>query len=184
MKLAIITATVALLATGAHAATLTATSASQAASGSLSASGASVQQAFTAPSQMTYGGAYTIHNTPDVQAPVFTGGTNACTVSAGVGGAVAGFGIAGGMSWSDHNCEKRAESAMLYLEGQHTAAVALLCQFADVKKAMASAATPCPGTALTKAAGFPVAPRVPVCRQVFVPPATPNGAGYMRRECH
>lgn len=179
MRLVIYTAAIALLATAAHASSLNATSASQAASGSLSASGASVQQSFAAPDRLAYGGGYTVHNTPDVQAPVFTGGTNACTVSAGVGGAVAGFGIAGGMSWSDHNCEKRAESAMLYLEGQHVAAVALLCQFADVKKAMGAAGTPCPDGHVAKIA----APVAAVCREVFVPPSNPNGAGYMKREC-
>ncbi len=183
MKLIPLTAALALLASGAHAATtLNAGSASQAASGSLSASGATIQQDFNSPGRVTYGGGYTVHNTPDVQAPVFTGGTNACTVSAGVGGSIAGFGLAGGMSWSDRACEKRAQSAMLYLEGQHVAAVALLCQFADVAKAMTAAGTPCPGSPLARAAAFPVR-RTPVCREVFIPPADPNGAGDMRREC-
>jgi len=67
-----------------------------------------------------------------------------CTT--GVSGAFQGqiFGLAGGMSINDLNCERIKLSKTVYDMGMKVAAVSLMCQDERVFKAMEMAGTPCP----------------------------------------
>jgi len=67
-----------------------------------------------------------------------------CTT--GVSGAFQGqvFGLSGGKSIRDMNCERLKLSKYLYDMGMKVASVALLCQDERVFKAMEMAGTPCP----------------------------------------
>ena len=67
-----------------------------------------------------------------------------CTT--GVSGAFQGqiFGLSGGKTIVDQNCERLKLSKYLYDMGMKVSAVALLCQDARVFKAMEMAGTPCP----------------------------------------
>ena len=67
-----------------------------------------------------------------------------CTV--GKSGAFQGqlFGISGGKTVRDENCERLKLSKYVYDMGMKVAAVALLCQDVRVFKAMEMAGTPCP----------------------------------------
>jgi len=143
-----------------------------------------------------YGGGFssshTIANVPDVVMPSFEGGTNPCVNSIAAGGAGIGFGFGLGGSFNNSACERRALSAMLYMEGQKTAAVALLCQSENVARAMAQAGTPCPADpprpTPVATAPAPVTAPTETCRQVFHYPMRnghrdPNGAGWMQTVC-
>lgn len=158
-----------------------------------------------ATTNVNYGGAYTVHNTPDVIPPSW-GGQNVCAVGASGGVSVAGFGVSLGGMWSDSGCERRNSAVVLYQMGQHKAAVALMCQDPNVSEAMQAAGDPCPGAARAVSMATPsqtVRPAFaanqnvaaatpahdPVCRMVFHYPTfpdgkpNPNGAGWMQREC-
>jgi|TARA_R110001592_G_scaffold13586_1_gene62143 hypothetical protein len=67
-----------------------------------------------------------------------------CTT--GISGAFQGqvFGISGGKSVRDMNCERMKLSKTIYDMGMKVAAVSLMCQDARVFKAMEMAGTPCP----------------------------------------
>tara|TARA_Y100000389_G_C17302046_1_gene433470 strand:+ start:255 stop:821 length:567 start_codon:yes stop_codon:yes gene_type:complete len=67
-----------------------------------------------------------------------------CTT--GVGGAVQTqlFGLSGGKSVTDSNCERIKLSKTLYDMGMRVAAVSLMCQDERVYMAMRMAGTPCP----------------------------------------
>ena len=67
-----------------------------------------------------------------------------CTT--GVSGAFQGqlFGLSGGKSVRDENCERLKLSKYLYDTGMKVAAVSILCQDARVFEAMRNAGTPCP----------------------------------------
>ncbi|MGH7120985.1 MAG: hypothetical protein ACREFP_18690 [Acetobacteraceae bacterium] len=121
---------------------------------------------------VSYGGAYTIHNTPDVIPPSW-GGQNTCAVGASGGVAVAGFGVSFGGMWSDSGCERRNSAVVLYQMGEHKAAVALMCQDRHVAEAMQAAGDPCPGA--TPAVSRAAPPRA-AWRAARVPPAAPAGA--------
>ncbi len=154
---------------------------------------------------VTYGGAYTVHNTPDVIPPSW-GGQNVCAVGASGGVGVAGFGISLGGMWSDSGCERRNSAVVLYQMGEHKAAVALMCQDRHVAEAMQAAGEPCPGAApavsmttpsqpVRPAAGAlataatPAKPPEAACHMVFHYPTfpdgkpNPDGAGWMQKEC-
>lgn len=126
-----------------------------------------------------------LRNTPDVLMPALPGSANVCSNAASAGAAGMGFGVALGGSWDNPHCERRAFAAELYEMHHQAAAVALLCQEKSVAKAMAAVGTPCPTndppahlTAVSAAA------IVPTCHQIFIAPADPNGAGYLKEECH
>lgn len=135
--------------------------------------------------------AQSLKTVPNVEPPGIYGGTNPCSVGASGGVSVLGIGVSGGETVSDSVCEKRNISVILYQENERGAAVAMLCELSGVPEAMAAAGTPCPK--------IPTKPvykdddvvtfsdqSVPtkVCRQVFIPPANPDGAGYMETECN
>lgn len=68
-------------------------------------------------------------------------GTCMGSTSAGVQGMSVGVSI--GSTWKDSGCDRRYNAQALAAVGQAKAAVALLCQDADIAAAMATAGTPC-----------------------------------------
>lgn len=66
-----------------------------------------------------------------------------CMGSSSVGGQGVGFGLSVGSTWSDADCVRRKDARELHNMGYKPAAVALMCQNANVAKAMATAGTPC-----------------------------------------
>lgn len=131
---------------------------------------------------------------PNVEPPGIYGGTNPCSVGATGGVSVLGFGISGGETTSDEACEKRNISVILYQENEHGAAIAMLCELQGVPQAMAAAGTPCPEIPkkpiyadrppVISEKAMKVPQKQQVCKQVFVPPANANGAGYMMEDCN
>jgi hypothetical protein len=89
-----------------------------------------------------YGGGYTVRNTPEVIPPNVVGG-NPCSVGASGGMSVAGFGIAGGATWADKQCERRQQAALLFNIGKPKAATELMCQDDNVRAALRIAGEPC-----------------------------------------
>jgi len=81
-----------------------------------------------------------------------------CSGSSSVGGQAVGFGLSVGSTWKDGDCVRRKDARELHNMGQKVAALALMCQNADVAAAMSTAGTPCPGGEgkLAPAAGKPV----------------------------
>ena len=67
-----------------------------------------------------------------------------CRVGISVGGQSFGFGISGGTTVIDENCERMKLSKLLYDYNMKVAAVAILCQDDRVFSAMENAGTPCP----------------------------------------
>jgi hypothetical protein len=82
---------------------------------------------------------------PSAYAPGFnSSGVDVCSVGASAGVQTFGFGISGGGSFKDENCERIKLSRQLDSMGMKVAAVSLLCQDQRVFFAMEMAGTPCP----------------------------------------
>lgn len=83
---------------------------------------------------------------PTAIAPAMMSGGNSDLCSTGVSGAVQTqiFGVAGGGTTRDLNCERLKLSKTLYDMGMKVAAVATMCQDRRVFDAMLAAGTPCP----------------------------------------
>lgn len=83
---------------------------------------------------------------PTAVAPSMMSGGNSDLCTTGVSGAVQTqiFGVSGGGSTRDMNCERLKLSKTLYDMGMKVAAVAVMCQDRRVFEAMLSAGTPCP----------------------------------------
>jgi hypothetical protein len=79
---------------------------------------------------------------PEVVAPNIVGG-NPCAIGASGGIAVSGFGITGGATWADKQCERRQQAALLYNIGKQRAAVELMCQDDNVRVALRVSGEPC-----------------------------------------
>ena len=71
-------------------------------------------------------------------------GVDVCSTGASVGVQTFGFGISGGKSFVDENCERIKLSRQLDSMGMKVAAVSLLCQDERVFFAMENSGTPCP----------------------------------------
>jgi hypothetical protein len=69
-----------------------------------------------------------------------------CMGSTSAGGQGVGFGLSIGSTWSDADCVRRKDARELHNMGYRPAAIALLCQSANVRKAMKDAGTPCVGS--------------------------------------
>lgn len=125
----------------------------------------------TSTNNINYSGGYTLRNVPEVIAPNVVGG-NPCAVGISGGLAVSGFGITGGGTWADRQCERRQEAALLFNIGQKQAAVALLCQDDHVRDAIIASGATCPGGAPQAVAtvAAPAAPQ-PWLPQVTMQPA-------------
>ena len=71
-----------------------------------------------------------------------------CMGSSSVGAQGVGFGLSVGSTWHDDDCVRRKDARELRNMGYKPAAIALMCQNAAVRKAMAAAGTHCPTDAL------------------------------------
>jgi hypothetical protein len=138
-----------------------------------SGSGSGSSSATTAATDPSYGisysGGYTVRNVPEVIPPNVVGG-NPCSVGASGGMSVAGFGIAGGATWADKQCERRQQAALLFNIGKQRAATELLCQDANVRAALRVAGEPCAADAAPVAVAAP-APVAQAAPAVIEPPA-------------
>jgi hypothetical protein len=83
---------------------------------------------------------------PTAVAPTMMSGGNSDLCTTGVSGAVQTqiFGVSGGGTTRDLNCERLKLSKTLYDMGMKVAAVAVMCQDRRVFEALLSAGTPCP----------------------------------------
>ena len=82
---------------------------------------------------------------PTASAPSVTNsGSDVCLAGASAGVQTFGFGVSGGKSFRDKNCERIKLSRELNSLGMKVAAVAILCQDERVFFAMEQAGTPCP----------------------------------------
>ena len=82
---------------------------------------------------------------PSAFAPsVNSSGIDICSTGVSAGVQTFGFGIAGGGSFKDENCERIKLSRQLDSMGMKVAAVSLLCQDSRVFFAMENSGTPCP----------------------------------------
>lgn len=137
------------------------------------------------------GGTYTVRNTPDVSAPWIAGG-NPCSVGVSGGLALPGFGIVGGGSWGDKECERRQSAALLHNMGERNAAIEVMCGNGEVQAAMARVGQPCvkdrPTVATQVAAPMVVpavarsGPRPAWCNRVTKNP-TEAQAAYIHQNC-
>lgn len=91
---------------------------------------------------INYSGGYSVRNVPEVIAPNVVGG-NPCAIGASGGLAVSGFGISGGATWADKQCERRQQAALLFNIGKQRAAVELMCQDDNVRVALRVSGEPC-----------------------------------------
>jgi hypothetical protein len=123
---------------------------------------------------VTYGGGYTIHNVPEVIPPNVVGG-NPCAIGASGGLAVSGFGIAGGATWADKQCERRQQAALLYNFGKQKAATELMCQDDSVRAALRIAGEPCVADQMQPPAAHAAA-AMPVAITPVAAPAAPVAA--------
>lgn len=112
-------------------------------SGAESASGAAaiLNQTTTTPAHQTIdqnintSGTTTLKNVPQVYAPSI--GTSApCRYAVSLGGAVAGFGIAGGAAVNDEECQLREDVRVLAQMGEAVGAMSLMCAKESVRAAM------------------------------------------------
>lgn len=82
-------------------------------------------------------GTQTVKNVPSVVAPgLAAAGLETCLGSASGTVSAIGFGIGGGSTYADEGCQARLDSRTLYAYGLKAAAVARLCQRADIFRSM------------------------------------------------
>jgi uncharacterized protein GlcG (DUF336 family) len=132
---------------------------------------------------INYSGGYSVRNVPEVIAPNVVGG-NPCAIGASGGLAVSGFGISGGATWADKQCERRQQAALLFNIGKQKAAVELMCQDENVRLALRVSGEAC--TADQAVAQQPVtvaaAPLAPATAAPVAPVGTPVTAQKDRPE--
>lgn len=81
---------------------------------------------------------------PTASAPGLSSGIDTCSLSVSAGVQTFNFGISGGSTYTDENCEKRKNAKLLSDLGMKVAAIALMCEDEDVWIAMWHSATYCP----------------------------------------
>lgn len=79
-----------------------------------------------------------------VSPSLMSSGTESCLQSVSGGVQLVGFGLSSGKYMQDEECNRRRNAITLSNMGMKIAAVSLMCQNADVWRAMLMAATPCP----------------------------------------
>lgn len=114
-----------------------------------SAAAGAVAGAASLSASQSSGGAATVTNAterqaPSVSAPSLSTSGESCMGSTAIGGSAAGFGVAIGSTWSAEQCERRMNSQQLRLMGETKAALALLCQNPGVADAMRAVGKSCP----------------------------------------
>jgi len=81
---------------------------------------------------------------PTASAPGLSSGIDTCSLSVSAGVQTFNFGISGGGTYTDENCQRIKNSRHLKDLGMSVAAIALMCQDPDVFASMYSAGTFCP----------------------------------------
>jgi hypothetical protein len=81
---------------------------------------------------------------PTASAPGLSNGIDTCSLSISAGVQTFNFGISGGGTYTDENCQRIKNSRHLNDLGMKVAAISLHCQSKDVWVAMHSAGTYCP----------------------------------------
>lgn len=81
---------------------------------------------------------------PTASAPGLSSGIDTCSLSVSAGVQTFNFGISGGGTYTDENCQRIKNSRHLKDLGMSVAAIALMCQDPDVFAAMHRAGTFCP----------------------------------------
>ena len=76
--------------------------------------------------------------------PGLTSGIDTCSLSVSAGVQTFNFGISGGSTYTDENCQRIKNSRHLKDLGMSVAAIALMCQDPDVFSSMHAAGTFCP----------------------------------------
>jgi hypothetical protein len=103
---------------------------------------------FTSPdvthSYSQVGGTETIKNVPNPSAPALTTSNDTCMGSTSGSVTIAGLGVGGGSTWVDKNCKILKNSRELWNMGLKAAAIALLCQDDDNRKALEITGYACP----------------------------------------
>ena len=92
----------------------------------------------------TVTGTTTVDKTPPSAPNVMINNQDVCSTGTSAAVQTQVFGIAGGTTIRDRNCERLKLSRALYGMGMKVAAVSLLCQDPRVFEAMEMAGTPCP----------------------------------------
>lgn len=100
-----------------------------------------------------------------------TSANGTCMGSSSGGAQGASFGVSFGSTWTDGGCDIRYDAEALRAAGLPLAAQARLCQKPDIAKAMESAGTPCPGTAVkTSAASTSTTRSAPTAQPQYTDP--------------
>lgn len=81
---------------------------------------------------------------PTASSPGLTSGIDTCSLSVSAGVQTFNFGISGGGTYTDENCQRIKNSRHLNDLGMKVAAIALMCQDPDVFSSMHAAGTFCP----------------------------------------
>jgi hypothetical protein len=125
----------------------------------------------------------------NVSAPdVIVQGNDVCTTADGVSASGLGFSIGAAISPLDKGCDRRQDAQWLWNMNQKAAAIALLCQDANISAAMTTAGTPCPGgvSGPMAAVAAPESPAAPAPAPVATVQRQPAGlvvpAGPMTTE--
>lgn len=142
---------------------------------------------------LRYSGSETLRMAPDVVAPSLYGGTNNCATGTSFGGSGPLFGLSVGHEGTSHECELQNAFTLLMESFKLTQnplyeqwAVGALCA-SDITLREVAPNGVCSAAPVPHAhpADFPTKPVGPkVCRQVFIAPMNPDGAGHMRTECN
>ncbi|MGE8317386.1 MAG: hypothetical protein ACN6O3_01490 [Comamonas sp.] len=88
-------------------------------------------------------------------APPLTAANGTCMGSTSGGAQGVGFGLSFGSTWTDSSCDMRYDAEALRAAGMQQAALARLCQKAEISQAMQAAGTPCPGANAAKSTQSP-----------------------------
>lgn len=97
-----------------------------------------------------------------------------CMGSSSVGGQGVGFGLSVGSTWQDADCVRRKDARELHNMGNKGAAIALMCQNANVAKAMKTAGTPCVGDEFDNQSTTPIALYAPASSPRKYPTSSPS----------
>lgn len=84
-----------------------------------------------------------IRNNPDVIVPGVVATQGTCMGSVSIGGSALGFGVGGGATFVDADCQIRSAGLLLHQIGELAAAKQVLCQLAHVAVAFQATGAPC-----------------------------------------
>lgn len=107
--------------------------------------GGSQSQSATTGSQSIYVEAQKRNPVATAYAAPLVAADDTCMGSSSVGAQGIGLGLSVGSTWKDDDCVRRKDAREIHNMGFKPAAITLMCQNAQVRKAMSDAGTPCVG---------------------------------------